>query len=195
MFELLLVPRRDLGVPYKGVVSGTSFITMPALATAVGVDATSVGGTEINQTDGWFHWINDDNTELYIAERPIRHTIKWETMHALGIVKGTKTIVVGGRTFKVRFLLGATADPAVGLVGREWTKYIVPMFDGTIAALTSDQLGTMGTNMGKMNMLQEVDPRGGHCVAVYRTIDELWYQPYNDANAGHGWRPVLELVP
>ena len=173
---------------------GSAFISMPDLALAVGVTAESVGGTAINQGDGWYHWLNADGSELYIAERPIRHSITWEAMDALGIVNGTKTIVVKGRTFKVRFLLGATADPSSTL-GREWNKYILPLFDGTLDSKTSDQLGIIGTDMGKMNMLQEVDPRGGHCAAVYRDINEMWYQPYNQTNPGYGWRPVLELVP
>lgn len=187
-------PSALLPEPVEGVVSGVNFITMANLATAVGVSSGSVGGTPINQNDGWFHWINTDGSELYIAERPIRHSITWEAMDALGIVKGAKTIVVRGRTFKVRFLLGATTDPSSTL-GREWTKYIIPWFDGTLGSRTSDQLGIIGTDMGKMNMLQEVDPRGGHCAAVYRDINEMWYQPYNQTNPGYGWRPVLELVP
>ena len=179
--------------PFKGEVAQADFITYPDLVTALGV----TGGTVINTTNNpWLHYITTAGKELYFPKKTIRHTLSWEYFNGKGLVNGATTITIGGRKFKVRFLLGAPADPGTSTLGREWNELIPPLVNGEWAEYTYTDLdvGT-GTTNGQMTMFQEANTRGGHGAGPYPGTTGLWYQPANAANSGYGWRPVLELVP
>ena len=179
--------------PFRGEVKEADFITYPALVTALGIS----GGTVINATNNpWLHFVTPEGKELYFPKKTIRHSLSWEYFDGKGLAKGSTTVTVGGRNFRVRFLKGAPADPGTSTLGGEWTQLIPPLVDGSWAEYTYTDLdvGT-GTTNGQMTMFQEANTRGGHGAGPYPGTTGLWYQPANAANSGYGWRPVLELLP
>lgn len=202
MFEALLLTIKKNGggdtptpgvTEFKGEIDQSSFITFTDLSTQLGVS----GGTVINDTYPWLRFFSKAGQELYIPKRAIRSNLTWEYFNAKGLVTGTATIVISGKTYKVRFMLGAPADPGNDIMGREWNELIVPLTNGELANYTFADIGTgtSTTASGELTMLQEANIRGGHCAGAYRGIGEMWYQPTGQTNIGYGWRPVLELVP
>lgn len=174
---------------FRGEVTAASFITPTALATAVSLST----GTLLNNSSPWMHFINTDGSELYFPKLPIRSNISWEQLSALGLVTGTKIITVGGRQFKVRLFLGATADPGAAM-GREWNTYMLGLTNGIYGAYVATDFGIDGgATAGQLSICQEVSTSGGHVAAGYPTLSSLWYQNPNVTNGGYGWRPILEL--
>jgi hypothetical protein len=176
--------------PFQGEVAAASFITPEALATAVNLTA----GASINTASPWMHFI-DAGKEIYFPKLPIRIGISWEQLNTANLVTGNTTVVIGGRTFKVRLMLGSTASPG-SAIGREWLNYMVGLTNAVHGTYTPAQLGVDGgSTNGQLTTCQEASTSGGHCAPGYPTIDGMWYQPVNSTATGYGWRPVLELVP
>lgn len=197
MLELLLSETKTI-IPkvttFKGEVTQANFLTFADLTTQVNLTA----GTAINVDTAWIHFITKDGKDLYFPKMPIRKSITWEQLDSLGVVTGTKTVVIGGKTYMVRLLLCAPSSPGAYITGREWNEYIVNLTNGVYASYTPAQLGTGtgGTSNGEFNIGQELSANaaGAHVAASYRGVTELWYIPQNYVDAGYGWRPVLELV-
>lgn len=180
--------------PFRGEVAQADFITFAALATATGLTA----GAPINTTEPWLHIVTAAGLDLYMPRKPIRNNLTWESLSALGMVTGTKTVVINSKTYKVRLLkVYATDSGGNTTAGREWSDLILGLVNGTYANYTAAQLGTGtgGTTNGELNIGQEPDNRGGHAAGGYPDINSIWYINPGTTNTGYGWRPVLELVP
>lgn len=175
--------------PFKGEVAQSALITAADLATAVGLTA----GTVTNAGAPWLMIVENGKT-YYVAKQAFRHTVTKEQLEAANIVNGSKTIVIGGKTYKVRLLTGRSANPSNTVAG-EWLRWFTALTDGTWAYYTAAQLitGTGTANNGQLALVQEDDTRGRGANG-YPGIFGAWYQNPNVTNAGYGWRPVLELV-
>lgn len=187
----LLAGNNDAG--WFGEVPAASLITPAALSTAVGMTY----GTAINSSYGWLKFVYGGKI-LFIAKRPIRYNLSWNNINALNLVYGAKTIVIGGRTYKVRLILGGNADPASNN-GREWDRLIYPVTSergGAWANYSSSDL-VYGSGDGRYSWCQEKISgntsnalcRGGASLTSFGSGN-----PASSANANYGWRPVLELV-
>jgi N-acetylneuraminic acid mutarotase len=181
--------------PFQGEVLATNLITGSALATAVGLS----DGTLMNDTTPWLKFIIDGKT-LYMPKKAIRNNVAWAALDALGCVFGTKVITIAGKQYKVRLMTGSTADPGTVGGGEYDNLYarVTTYYTGIRwASYTAADVGWTGTNgNGDMTLVQEVYAvSGGHIARGYSGFMGVWYQPNNDINTGHGWRPILELVP
>jgi hypothetical protein len=176
--------------PFKGEVAQTSLITATDLATAVGLTA----GTVTNAGTPWL-MIVENGITYYLAKTSMRHTVTKEQLIAANIVNGSKTIQIGGKTYKVRLMTGRDAATSNTVAG-EWLHWYTNLTDGTWAFYTTTDLitGTGAANNGQLPLVQENDTRG-HAANGYPNLMGAWYQNPNVTNAGYGWRPVLELVP
>lgn len=183
--------------PFKGEVAGVDLITASDLATAVGI----TGGVPIDPDPNWLKFIDNGKT-LYIAKKPMRTAVLWETLNAAGAVKGTKVINIGGNNYKVRLMTGGNADPAFSGGGeydayfaRVTTHYQGQASDRWANYSDIDVYWNGGTGSGELTLCQEQYSSNGPLTRGYPGFNGLWYQASGATHGGYGWRPVLELIP
>lgn len=187
--------------PFKGEVAQADFITFANLLATVQTSTSKVlNGTAINQTEPWlkFEW---NGKTLYTPKKQIRQSVQKTELTAMGIVAGSTTVVIAGKTYKVRLMTGNLND-----VSSEWNNLIYRIYSGsenaankgTWAKYTATDLGLEpGTSGGKLAHCQGTYSggfpdltRGGYSGGG--VVGE-WYQAAA-TNPGYGWRPLLELV-
>jgi hypothetical protein len=184
--------------PFRGEVLSTDFISGSALATAIGLTA----GTLVNDTSAWLKFVDNGKT-FYMPKLPIRKTITWEALSALGAVTGTKTVVIGGLTYKVRLMTGGSGANPTNTAGGEYDAYFsrvtTSYAGGAALAWANYAPADMGWDGGTTNYelitCQEASTQGGYVLRGYPGFMGIWYQPASSVQPGYGWRPILELVP
>lgn len=193
------------------------FITGIALASQIGLTA----GTTIADA-GWLHFEDTvDGLTKYISKRPLRHSISWDSIHAVGAVFGTRTVVVNGETYKVRLLSGANTDPATGSSGfdaqnthgSEWNR-LMYWISAKPFGDSSNTLQSEGITVGNWASYSEADllMHYNHGDGSYQWCQETgtagnqrvlrgyFGVSYSGQNAStavtsvRGWRVCLELV-
>lgn len=112
---------------YFGVVPSSQLITGDALASMVGISA----GTSQFSSEGWLKFAYQGKIQ-FVAKKPIRHSISWNSIDSANCIYGTKTVTIGGLTYKVRLMRGANEDPAGSFQGSinhnsEWNKLMLPI--------------------------------------------------------------------
>lgn len=200
MLEILIATTRaSTPAPvdsFLGEIDAASFITGNALTTAVGI---TLGTSLSNDTAGWLKYLHKGKT-LYIAKRPLRRSIGWDDLDTKGVVFGTTTVVIGGLTYKVRLMTGATGNPyAAGSAGGEWNDLIYPVHvddpsGKNWASYTSADLGIVST--GGYTFCQEtyLSDTSRRCVRGGTTLIGMSNLAASAGNTSNSWRPVLELV-
>lgn len=205
----------DNGYPndlWLGEIAAANFITGPALAAAVGLTQFP----QINSELGWMRF-RIDGKFIWVAKRPFQYAVTWDGLNNLGIATGTKTIEIGGKTYKVRLLRGAEANPTnwtveMGqnnppIVGpSEWNRLMYrvsasnPGPASNWMTFTDVEIGVGDTTGGRSLCLEgSVVSQPTYCVGRgYPVIHWFNYQ-FRDSGGSsnfnnHGWRPVLELV-
>jgi len=106
---------------WYGEVPAADFFTGDELASILGVTE----GTAQNSDAGWLKFQSEGKV-LFVAKRPLRHSISWDHLYSRGIVYGTDdnganprgtpvnqrtTVKLGGNEYIVRLLTCAHADP------------------------------------------------------------------------------------
>lgn len=210
-----LGPDPYLNDQYLGEVAPADLISNADLTTAVGLTS----GTAMNTDAGWLKFQTFDGKTLLVAKKPFRYALSWNQLNALGIVKGTKQVVIAGKTYNVRCIRGADADPAVstqnvnnpqGTVNSEWQRLFEnvsvnqPTYGRKWAAFTDADLGVVlnGSTYanGASTLCYENSARNqsnatatGYIV-LRRGLQNYYVTIPTNVNADIGWRPVLELV-
>jgi len=206
----------DNGYPdddFLGEVTAASFITGPALATAIGL----TWGVEINTEVGWLRFLVAGK-QVWVAKRPFRYQISWNNLNDIGCALGTKTISFGGKTYKVRLIRAAEADPSAWDIptqgqdnpaifqASEWNRLILrvsannPGPAGNWAAYTDADLGVASGAGARSLGMERIAANPGYNVgrgfpeARWVNYQNLGDGPGNPSFNNHGWRPVLELV-
>lgn len=182
-------------IPFRGEVAAADLIGAAALASAIGLTAGNVA----NEGTPWLMFVDNGKT-FYMPKKFIRTGTPWESLDALGAVKGTKTIVIAGKTYKVRLMTGYTTDPG-NTGGGEYNAYYGRTsvnWPGPGAAWASysdaDLAWNNNASLGTIAVCQEVSTQGGHAGRGYSGFFGVYAQPANSTHPGYGWRPVLELV-
>jgi len=199
---------------FIGEVAAADFITGDALASLIGLSS----GTSINSSIGWLKFVDPlDNKTKYISKRALRNNINWTGLNGLGVVFGTKTAVVGGKTYKVRLLKGASNDPSTavdsssdhtGTFGSEWNRLMYRIIArvgisnegipfGEWASYTEAELSIAGSRAGGTAWCQETGAGGYSSKKLARGAGSILHASYitpSSTHATYGWRPVLELV-
>lgn len=160
---------------------------------------------------------------LFIAKKPIRHTVSWESIYVNGLVYGTddtglqkvaytqvnqaRTVHKDGHLLRVRLLKGASDDVSK-LGGREWNDLIYRVYSGdpsgsNWANFTDEDLGTNNAP-GSNSWVQEryettnIEPsfilRGGYSSSGIHNATRLRNLNHLIVSGYNGWRPCLELV-
>jgi len=138
----------DMTAGFFGEVPVTELITGDELATSIGLTQ----GTAQFSNEPWLKFVLDDNI-IYVAKKPYRHTLTWQSIYQSGAVYGTgdngynpsvgnriqdANIVVDGFSLDVTLLKGANSDPALYSGGwdvafthnSEWNRLMYPIHSG-----------------------------------------------------------------
>jgi len=117
---------------FFGEVSASELISGDALASLVGISQ----GISQHSTAGWlkFAW---QGKILFVAKKTFRYSISWDHINSANAVYGDKTVKIGGLTYKVRLLKGASQDPTGahgGAIchGSEWNRLMLPIHQEAI---------------------------------------------------------------
>ena len=185
---------------YLGAVS---LIDGNVLASQIGLTA----GTAINATAPFLHF-ELNGKAFYMAQKPFRHSLTWNQIHARGAVFGTRTIAIGGKTYKVRVPRGgvasttSTIDPSWGY-GSEF-NYLMTSIRGGINTPSGE-----GLTYGTIAQLSGSDLAGNIYTICQETatMEATWRTLRGGASALHGhvigidqshstygWRPILEQI-
>lgn len=223
MFEIMLGGGKPKGwVPSKDSmfireVGSSEFITGDVLAAQIGLTA----GVSQHSDAGWLLFADTvDGHTKYIAKRPFRHSITWDQLNVVGVVFGTRTVVINDLTYKVRLPSGVNFDPATEsngwdapyTHGCEWNRLMYRISakpfgnpkntlasegitEGDWASYSEKDLLTHFTHgYGNYSLCQETgtDPTT-RVVRGYGGVGRSQQGP-SKSNGNYGWRPVLELV-
>ncbi len=213
--KTLAVGTTDHG--WYGEVASADLIDGTALAALVGLSA----GTAQESTSGWLKFALNGKV-LFVAKRPLRHTVSWNQLDQAGVVYG-KEVTIGTDRFLVRLIRGANSDPTVGQTGydmplthgSEWNRLMYHVHDG-VHGNNSNTMASEGITVGDFAQYADADlfVRTGNgrltiCQERISTIDSVdrLYRGHNGISSSgavnatqtpsiaYGWRPVLELIP
>lgn len=199
-----------------GEVSASSFITGDELARKVGISA----GTSQYSNEGWLKFAYMGNVE-FVAKKPIRYSISWDSINAANAVFGNRTIDIGGHTYKIRLMKGKTegkqgdSSSYQGTINRgsEWNKLMLPIHknapsnwaykdnvnsptqDWGVDYSDADLLTHYNNGNGSYSWCQEYGENTGTRLrrGASGVSGSSSFAPYYGGSRG-GWRPVLELV-
>lgn len=222
MFEVMLGGGAS-GSKVEGMfireVPASEFITGDVLASQIGLTA----GTSQHSDAGWLKFADGvDGKTKYISKKPLRHSISWNHINAVGAVFGSANVSINGGTYKVRLLSGANTNPSTtpngsfdrpGTHGTEWNRLLYRVSAGPFADM-ANTLASEGISTGDWAQYTEIDllphrkyGNGSYswCQETGTTGDTRVGRGYvgvsnsaqsitSDVSAYTGWRPVLELV-
>ena len=198
-------------------VGASEFITGMELASKIRLTV----GTPIADA-GWLHFEDTvDGKTKYISKKPLRRSISWDQLNAVGAVFGTATVVIKGLTYKVRLLSGANSNPATGsdgfdaphTHGCEWNRLMYHISAKPFGHV-SNTLASEGIQEGDWASYSEADlvthNSGGSgsyswCQETGTTattrvsrgsngVSYLRLYASSSSAANYGWRACLELV-
>lgn len=219
MFEMLIGKSSNViegppGVEFLGEQSVTGFINGLQLASAIGLTA----GTAQHSTQPWLHFTLDGKT-LYVAKKPYRYSVSWNQINAVNAVSGSRTVIINGRTYKVRLLksvasgntyTGSNAYDPIETWGSEWNRLMYPIHSGNGTTVSGEgfYFGTLAQYTDTDLVVHRDAGNGARCwcqenlsssstTRVYRGnigVSYLSWSAASTVSTYDGWRPVLELV-
>jgi len=204
------------GTPFKGVVPSANFINGTNLAGLIGLTA----GTSINPNGGWLHFVEDNGYNVYIAKKPLRYGLTWESINAAQLGKEVQLL---GKTFTVEFIPGMrfpNMSPALASGGGLWNRYMYNIYGGELQnALPNTKLnwGSYTEAMLGINSKAVTTPLPGSYTYVKETVNQtvggaaghatrgfdnpstanipnimgVWWGGNIHNDNHYGWRPML----
>ena len=194
---------------FKGYVTSNDLISGDSLAFAMELEA----GVGINSDVGWLHFINEEGLSVYIAKKPLRHSLSWDELKDAYLVEGNKVLPLNGKKYRVRLVKGVDTLPEELDAGfydnvtlpSEWLSLMPSVHDGVHQdesnvtpsghwpLYSDDDLGvtTTDTNLGAVTICQETI--GLECLTFGSSgISNLKKELTSYSGSDMGWRPVLE---
>ena len=185
---------------YYGFVTAQDFINGDDLASELGFTS----GAAQNSDTGWLKFYSGPNSTcnttastqvLYIPKMSFRHSVQWNQINAANLVFGTRTVSVGGATYRVRLMTGGEASPGTG---SEWNELIYRVHAAQPESKSNwETFDTIETNItsgnGRSTWCQETS--GGRRVMRGNVGLASWNTGlHNYTYANGAWRPVLEWI-
>lgn len=195
---------------FFGEVTSNELIDGERLALEIGLSA----GVPYHTDEPWLKFAYQGKI-LYVAKKPFRYGLSFDSISQLGADYGDVTVTVGNYLFKVRLLTGADSDPTsiarstydpVGTHNSEWNQLMYRINETEIAsdprpkwATYTDQDLFLGQvyHEGGSGTLNYVSNRHTEWGCVLRGGGEITFfdaTHVDNADVHHGWRPVLELI-
>jgi hypothetical protein len=146
-------------VVFDGEITGEQLINMTDLASLLGVTE----GTAFNNDSNWLKFVTDEKT-LYVAKKPIRHSLSWDHLNSLGVVDGTREITIGANRYKARLLSGVNGEyqtiqsgyDTVPTHGSEWNELMYRIHSGTFTN-PLNTMASMGTAASSLAQYSDDD--------------------------------------
>lgn len=192
-------------INYQGLLATADLVDPLTVANALNLTA----GTRANEDAGWLHF-NLDGKTLYVAKKPFRTGLSWNSLNAVDALVGNKTINIGGKVYKIRVLKGIKGTTNVDHNGydlpithdSEWNRLMYPITtfipesqEGPNQANFSiTELGLDSTDDGRYNICQETGDASTACTRGTFKVSYSAFSARSDNSGYMGWRPVLELV-
>ena len=209
----------DNSTQYFGIWDDTSdpnYITRNDI-----ISVCDPGGVDLFD-DGWLKY-KYNGKYLYIAKKPLRYSVSWDSLYLLGAIYGTPndpgpystendydpreifinqdaTITKNNFKYKIRMLTGGNKNPVTS-AGGEWNKLITTAKDGTFDNLTNEDLHTYAVGPGPsinaaVSWCQETTTHEYPRFRLTRGSDDSSFSASVASNTSNifGWRPVLELI-
>lgn len=201
---------------YFGLATSSELITGDALASLVGLTA----GTSQFSTTNWLKFAYKGKV-LFVAQKPIRYNLSWDSINSVGAVTGTKQVAIKSLNYKVLLPQGALTNPSennaadLGAKGSEWNRLMLAVHEQVKnknwaypAYVESDiqDFGTYFTDAdlitnssfgnGSYSWCQETTKSDSSVRVIRGFIGvsySFWYAS-SGVTASLGWRPVLELI-
>lgn len=199
----------DVSAGYFGHTNYSALIDGSTLANTVGLSA----GTVTNSQVGWLKFIIDGKI-IFVAYRPLRINISWNSLKAADLITGNKIVKIGSLYYRVRLMKGAQNNPSAhtdadrDAIGSEWNRLMLPISDKARTggwqypeyAGTVPDWGGMYTSTDLDNTVNtwcQENPTGIPGSAVVRGYGSdcsmaAWAGA--DSTTNYAWRPVLELI-
>ena len=201
---------------FFGEVPASELINGVHLASALKLTA----GTAQHTNEPWLKFALDGKI-LYVSKKPLRHSISWDALNAVGAVIGADLAVAGFKV-KVRLLSGANTNPSTaangsfdhpGTHGCEWNR-LMYRISAKPFGHASNTLASEGITEGDWASYSEADlvthSSGGNgsyqwCQETGTTditrvylgffgVSHLNQLTSSGSSAYCGWRACLELV-
>lgn len=204
----------SINAGYFGTVPSSQFITGNSLASMIGLSA----GTILNSSTDWLKFAYNGKI-LFSPMKPIRYNLSWNDINSANAVNGSKTVSIGGLTYKIRLWRGAENTPAnyvdsdKDAIGSEWNKLMLPIHEKAPSSwLYNGFAGTTedwGINFSDSNLgVNKNYTVGSYTWCQERRSDNttnrilrgnlgVEYSSALDAQSvstDFGWRPVLEVI-
>lgn len=188
----------DETIGYFGEVAGSAFITGAQLASLIG----SMPGTPINSGGGWLKFMRGGKP-LFVAKLPYARSISWNDLNSKNILTGARTLVIGGKSYKIRVMTGGDKNPYTA-AGGEWNDLMYAVsagrpagYAGLRAAEFSETALGIGSVANPMRTLclETSASASANCMTRGRE-NTAWFGGLQKTDNGTlvYWRPVLEPV-
>lgn len=194
------------GAGFFGETTASDLVDGTTLANKVGLTV----GTGQLPTESWLKFILDDKI-LFVAKRPLRYGLSWDSLNSIGIASGSRTIVIGSITYRVRLLRGL-GRPVVSAdvygddvsVGHEseWNRLMYRVCvhnppsqsEPNFISYPFNELITGSGNGEDSWCLDTWDNATAVTRAKSNNIGYVNWRVKSDVRVASGWRPVLELI-
>ncbi|WP_138158783.1 hypothetical protein [Peptoniphilus catoniae] len=209
----------NLQAGFYGECPSSLLITGDELARQIGLTA----GTSQFSNESWLKFSYLGKVE-YVAKKPFRYLIPWNSINAVNAVFGNRRINIKGKTYKVRLMKGKTEGKQgdqeyyYGSINynSEWNRLMLPIHENApsnwknpenVVSPTENwnngykdsDLCTGSTDNGARSWCQEYGTR--QSTRLVRGGKGVSYATMEETLENpiylhrlQGWRPVLELV-
>ena len=179
----------DMQKGYNGKVSG--LVTNTELVNLTGMSQ----GTLLDSvdTDIQFHDFAHKGRRLLVPNRPVKHSISWDMIQAVDLVKG-KVVTIKGKEYLVRLMTGSRHyyTDNVSIAGGEWEDLFVNFHTSNGGVITDSEVYITGD--GNYTWCQEVHSNNltVRVLRGYGSVSNFANGSSSTSASGRGWRPVLE---
>lgn len=201
---------------FFGEVSTSDLISGDELASLIGLTA----GTSQFSDEPWLKFALDGDI-IFVAKKPFRHTVSWDSINSAGAVFGDKIVKIKGLNYSVSLLrglnnsypVGSSNNPSDGVAnhGSEWNRLMLPIhvnapsswsYPDNVDSPTEDW-GIDYTDKDLLTHYNHGDGNYSWCQdtsGTYRLVRGYGGVSYSlrttssNSGSGLGWRPKLKLV-
>ena len=206
----------DMEAGFFGEVSTSDLISGDELASLIGLTA----GTSQYSNEPWLKFALDGEI-IFVAKKPLRHSISWDSINSAGAVFGDKTVKIKGLDYSVSLLRGlndsypvsSSSNPSSGIGnhGSEWNRLMLPIhvnapsswsYPDNVDSPTEDW-GIDYTDKDLLTHHNHGDGNYSWCQdtsGTYRLsrghygVSYSYRYTSSSSHSYYGWRPVLELI-
>lgn len=146
-------------VTFAGEIAGAQLISMNDLTGLLGVTE----GTGFNLDTNWLKF-GINNSVIYIAKKPIRHSLSWSHLNSLNLINGDRVVTIGDNQYKVRLMRGISDQATTVVPGydtqatwnSEWNHTLYHVHSGTFTD-PKNTLRSEGITSGDLAQYSDAD--------------------------------------